>query len=218
MRTVTSRHSRSICLLPPLAPCTLGQEKRFKLFVPPEVGQCTISIEVTVTAGDCELYVGNVTLPQPCKQSNHWSLSSCTSSTRSKNKMDLHFFDSNFNVGFYYVTLVGSRRDLINGNQHACFSFRDISRVVLLRPDFVADFEVRGRWFMCVSPYLADERGQVSDGSCCLGIQKNRPPSPGLEEESSLSQKSNVFNTLQCETVSIRASGGRECQFRHELT
>jgi hypothetical protein len=30
--------------------------------------------------------------------------------------MDLHFFDSNFNLGFYYVTLVGSRHDAINGH------------------------------------------------------------------------------------------------------
>jgi hypothetical protein len=39
--------------------------------------------------------------------------------------------------------------------------------LVQLRPDFVADFEVRGRWLMCVSPSVADEHGQVSDGSCC---------------------------------------------------
>jgi len=90
----------------------VGEMAGFKLFLPADAGHASLTVELRVTAGHADLFVGNGRLPRPSKANHHWAAVGCFCE---RNKISIHFFDENFNLGFYYLSLVGSGADLNTG-------------------------------------------------------------------------------------------------------
>jgi len=88
----------------------LRDKAAFKLFVPRDVGQCSLVVELRVSAGDADLFLGNGELAAPDRKNFHWAATGW-----GNNKITVHFFDPKFNLGFYYLTLEGSMQDRNTG-------------------------------------------------------------------------------------------------------
>lgn len=99
--------------MPPLDPDTwasgnvmAGHRVFFKLFLPAEAGQASVTLEMRIDAGDADLFLGNGDLARASRSHSHWSAVGWNN-----NKIVLHFFEPHFNLGYYYLTIEGVAPD-----------------------------------------------------------------------------------------------------------